>query len=60
MSNLQLPFELEIDASGYVLGLVLMQGERHVCYHSKFFHGSVFDCPTYDKEIFVIVHVVKK
>jgi hypothetical protein len=55
MPNLQQPFELETDASGYALGVVLMQGGRHVCYHSELFHGAVLDYPTYDKELFVIV-----
>jgi hypothetical protein len=34
MPNLQRPFELETDASGYALGAILMQGGRLVCYHS--------------------------
>jgi hypothetical protein len=49
-----------MDASGYALGAVLMQGGRHVCYHSKLFHGAVLDYPTYDKDIFVIVQAMKK
>jgi len=60
MPNLQRPFELETDASGYALGSVLMQGGRHVCYHSKLFHGKVFDYPMYDKDLFAIVQEVKK
>jgi hypothetical protein len=60
MPNLQRPFELETDASGYALGAVLMQGGRHVCYHSELFHGVVLDYPTYDKELFAIVQAVKK
>jgi hypothetical protein len=60
MPNLQRPFELETDASGYALGAVLMQGGRPVCYHSELFHGAVLDYPTYDKELFAIVQAVKK
>jgi hypothetical protein len=32
--NLQKPFEVETDASGYTIGIVVMQGGRPVCYHS--------------------------
>jgi hypothetical protein len=58
--NLQQPFELEIDGSGYALGVVLMKEGRFVCYHSYFFHGAMINYMMYDKEIFVIVHTVKK
>jgi len=46
MPNLHRPFALEMDASGYVLGAVLMQGGRPICYHSKLFHGAVLYYPT--------------
>jgi len=51
---------MEIDASGYALGAVLMQKGRLVCYHSDLFHGAMLEYPTYDKELFEIVQVVKK
>lgn len=61
MPNLQRPFELETDASGYALGAVLLQGGRPVCYHhSELFHGAVLYYPNYDKELFAIVQVVKR
>jgi hypothetical protein len=31
-----------------------------MCYHSKMFHGGVLNYPTYDKEIYALVQVVKK
>jgi hypothetical protein len=34
MPNFQRSFKLEIDASEYALGTILMQGGRPVCYHS--------------------------
>lgn len=37
-----------------------MQGGRHVCYHSEVFHGAFLDYPTYDKELYDLVQVVKK
>jgi hypothetical protein len=46
LPNLQNPFEVEIDASGYSMGVVSMQGGRTVCYHSKVFHGVVLKYPT--------------
>jgi hypothetical protein len=55
MPNFQEPLEIETDVSGYALGVVLMQGWRHVSYHSYLFHGLVLDYPTYHKEIFVSV-----
>jgi hypothetical protein len=60
MPNLQWSFELEIDANGYALEVVLMQGGRPMCNDSNLFHGGVLDYPTYDKELFSIVQVVKK
>jgi hypothetical protein len=60
LPNLQKPFEVEIDASRYAMGVVLMQGGRLVCYHSEVCHGAVFNYPTYDKELYALVQVVKK
>ena len=59
MPNLQQPFEIQTDASRYVMGEVLGQGKT-VCYHSKLFHGVVLDYPTYDKELFALVQGIKK
>jgi len=41
LPNFQKPFEVEIDASGYAVGAILMQGGRCVCYHSEVFDGVV-------------------
>jgi hypothetical protein len=49
LPSLQNPFKVETDASGYVMGAIMMQGGRHVFYHSKVFHGVVLNYPTYDK-----------
>jgi len=51
---------VEIDASGYVMEVVLMQGGRSVCYHSEVFHGAVLNYPTYNKDLYAMVQVVKK
>jgi hypothetical protein len=50
MPNLQQLFELETYASGYALEVVLMQGERLVCYHSYLFHGAVLNYVEYSSE----------
>jgi hypothetical protein len=38
----------------------LIQGYKMVCYHSKMFDGGVMNYPTYDKELYSLVHVVNK
>ena len=55
MPNLQRPFEMETNASGYALGTILMHGGGPVCYHLELCHGAVLDYTTYDKELFAIV-----
>ena len=57
---MQQPFEVETNASGYAMGVVLMQGGRSVCYHSEVFHGAFLNYPTYDKELYAMVQAVKK
>lgn len=41
--------------NGYVMGVVLKQGGRPICYHSKLFNGEILNYPTYDKELYVMV-----
>jgi hypothetical protein len=60
LPKLQKPFEVDRDASGYAMGAVLMQGERHVYYHFEVFHGVVLNYPTRDKDLYALVHAVKK
>lgn len=60
LPNLQWPFEVERDASGYAMGVVLMHGERPLYFHSEVFHGVVLNYPTYNKELYAMVQVVKK
>jgi len=57
---MQNPFELDMDTSGYVMGVILMQGGKLVCYHSKMFHEGVLKYPTDEKEIYALVQAIKK
>jgi hypothetical protein len=47
--NLQNPFEVEKGASGYAMGVVLMQGGSPIYFHFELFHGVILNYPTYDK-----------
>jgi hypothetical protein len=49
-----------MDVSGYAMGEFLMQIGKLVCYHSETFHGGVMNYPTYNKELYALVQVVKK
>jgi hypothetical protein len=43
LPKLKNPFELETNVSGYALGVVLMQGDKSLCYHCEMFHGGVMN-----------------
>jgi hypothetical protein len=60
LPDLQQPFEIETDASGYAMGAVLMQQRKPICYHSETFSKVVINYPTYDKELYALVQSVKK
>jgi hypothetical protein len=55
LPDLQQPFEIETDASDYVVGAVLTQHGHPVDYHSETLSDIVLKYPTYDKEIYSIV-----
>ena len=60
LPDLQLPFEIEPDASEYAMGVVLMQHRKPICFHSETFTSAVVNYPTYDKELYALVQSVKK
>jgi hypothetical protein len=60
LPDLQQPFEIETDANRYVMGVVLMQNHKPICYHSENFSQVVFNYPTYDKDLYALVQSVKK
>ena len=60
LPDIQQPFEIERDASGYAMGAVLMQRRKIICFHSETFSKAVMGYPTYDKELYALVQSVKK
>jgi hypothetical protein len=53
--NPQQPFEIEIDAIIYAMGVVLMQYRKNISYHYETFNQVVVNYPTYDKELYALV-----
>jgi hypothetical protein len=53
--DLQHPFEIETNASDYVVGVVLTQHGHPVAYHSETLSNIVCKYLTYDKEMYSIV-----
>ena len=49
LPNLQQPFEIEKDASNYVIGAVLNKHDHLIAYHSETLSDDVCKYPTYDK-----------
>jgi hypothetical protein len=60
LPNLQKPFEVEMNASGYAMGVVLMQRGKLIYDYSKFFHGTSMNDPTYDKDPCALVKAPKQ
>jgi len=53
--DLQQPFNIETDASDYVVGAFLTQHEHLVAYHSETLYDTIQKYPAYDKEMYSIV-----
>ena len=49
LSNLQHPFEINIDASEYGVGIILTQHDHPVEYRSETLSDVIHKYPTYDK-----------
>jgi hypothetical protein len=49
LPDLEHPFEIETDASDYVVGVVLTQHDHPMAYHSETLSDTVCKYPTYDK-----------
>ena len=55
LPNLRQQFEIQIDASNYAIGAVLLQHGKPICFHYENFNGVVIKYPTYDKELYALV-----
>jgi hypothetical protein len=60
LPDLQYPFEIEIDALDYAVGVVLTQHGHPVAYHSETLSDVVCKYPTYDKEMYSIVQAYRQ
>ena len=49
-----------MDASEYVMGLVMMLGGNTIWYDYEMFHGGVLNSPTHAKELYALPQDAKK
>jgi hypothetical protein len=52
---IQHPFEINKNANGYAMGVVMMQYHKPIYYHSETLNQVVVNYPTYDKELYALV-----
>ena len=60
LPNFTKPFVVKCDVSSMGLGVVLMQDNRSLAYHSEVLKGRSLHLSTYEKEFLVLVKAVKK
>ena len=59
LPNFDKIFEIECDASGLDIGDVLMQNKKSLMYFSEKLSGASLNYPTYNKELFALVHALQ-
>jgi hypothetical protein len=60
LPDLQQPFEIETDASDYVVGTILTQHDHPVAYHNKTLSDTILKYPTYEKEMHSILQACRQ
>jgi len=59
LPNFSKTFELECDASGVGICVVLLQGGHQIAYFSEKLHGASLNYPSYDKELYALVRALQ-